>query len=73
MKERITILPCNGDSAAGKISWIATQEMVLAGEAGLCCSFQQLMVVLEASGRKASSFIIVDGCERRCLLRVCRI
>ena len=67
MKERIIILPCNGDSAAGKITWIATQEMVLAGEAELCISFQQLREVLKASGTKTSSLITVDGCERRCL------
>jgi uncharacterized metal-binding protein len=67
MKERIIILPCNGDSASGKITWLATQEMVLAGKAKLCLSFHKIRGILEASGRKTPSFIIVDGCERRCL------
>jgi uncharacterized metal-binding protein len=67
MKERIIILPCNGDSAPSKITWIATQEMVLAGNAELCLSFHQLIDIIEDSGGKAPSLIIVDGCERRCL------
>jgi uncharacterized metal-binding protein len=67
MKEKIIILPCNGDSASGKITWLATQEMVLAGKAKLCLSFHKIRGILEDSGRKTPSFIIVDGCERRCL------
>ena len=48
MLERIIVLPCNGDSAPGKITWIATQEMVLAGKAELCVSFLQIREILEA-------------------------
>ena len=65
--EKIIISPCNGDSAPGKITWIATQEMVLTGKAELCLSFHQIREILETRVGKAPPFIIVDGCERRCL------
>lgn len=67
MKERIIILPCNGDSASGRITRLATQEMVLAGKAEWCLSFHQINDILEDSGRKTPAFIIVDGCERMCV------
>jgi len=34
----------------GKITWIATQEMVLPGKAELCLSFLQIGEILEARG-----------------------
>lgn len=67
MIEKIIILPCNGDSAPGKITRIAAQEMVLAGKAELCLSFHQIREILEAHGGKAPPLIIVAGCERRCV------
>ncbi len=66
--EKIIVLPCNGDSAPGKITWVATQEMVLAGKAKPCLSFLQMKKILEARGGEAPPFIIVDGCEKKCLL-----
>jgi len=65
--EGIIILPCNGGSAPGKITWIATQEIVLAGKAELCLSFLQIREILEARGGEAPPFVIVDGCDKRCL------
>lgn len=67
--KKIIILPCNGDSAAGKITWIATQEMVLAGMAEFCPSFQHVMKRLGPCGGQFPPLIIVDGCEKRCVFK----
>jgi uncharacterized metal-binding protein len=67
MIKRLIVLPCNGDSAPGKITWLATQEMVLVGEAEPCISFLQIREILEARGEQTPSFIIVYDCEKRCL------
>lgn len=67
MMEKLLVLPCNGDSAPGKITWLAPQEMVLDGEAEQCVSFDQIRKILEARNRNAPPFIMIDGCEKRCL------
>lgn len=68
MQNTIFILPCNGDSAAGRITRLAAQELVLAGRAQWCLSWRQIGKLLEKAGEDTSSFIIVDGCEKRCVL-----
>lgn len=67
MQEKIVILPCNGVCATGKITWIAAQELVLEGKAEwyspLCGSDSDT----EFKNKDSHSFIIVDGCESKCL------
>lgn len=65
MKEKIIILPCNGDCAAGKITWIATQQLVLEGEAEWYALYRE--VTGESEKEIPQLFIIVDGCDKQCL------
>lgn len=65
--KKIIILPCNGTSALGKITWLASQEMVLTGKAELCPSVGQLHELLETRGDDTAPCIIVDGCDKRCV------
>lgn len=65
--QKIVIFPCNGDSAVGRITWLATQELVLAGQAKWCLSWQHIEEILDRQRTIPSPFIIVDGCEKQCL------
>lgn len=67
MHKKIFILPCNGDCAAGRITWLAAQELVLAGQGEWCFSWRQIGEILEKTNERTSPFIIVDGCDRRCM------
>ncbi len=63
-QNRIAILPCNGDSAPGEITWIAAQELVLEAKArwfGEEAAFCQ-----EAEGAPKTVVILVSGCRKSC-------
>jgi uncharacterized metal-binding protein len=66
-QQKILIITCNGDSAAGKVAWLASQELVLEGKAEWCLSWQQIEETLVPNGNESTSFIIVEGCENKCL------
>ena len=70
MQEKIVILPCNGDSATGKITWIAAQELVLEGKADWYSPRCENDGESDTNSKHARSFIIVDGCERKCLFNI---
>lgn len=65
MEEKIVIFPCNGDCAAGRITWIAAQELVLEGKAKWCSS--PTLITEDFVDKHLQRFIIVDGCEKKCL------
>ncbi len=67
MKQKIYLLPCNGNSAEGKVTWLAAQELVLEKKAEWCLSWRQLGQLLEKIGDTSLAFICVDGCEKKCL------
>ena len=67
MEDKIFIVSCNGDSAAGRITWIAAQELVLEGKAEwFSTNYSKAGQPVEAPPQ---SFIIVDGCDEQCLYR----
>ena len=66
IKKTIIILPCNGDCGAGRITWLAAQELVLAGKARWY-SAQLLAAEAAANPVQEPPFILVDGCDRQCL------
>lgn len=70
MQEKIVILPCNGDSATGKITWIAAQELVLEGKAEWYSPSCENDRGSDTNRTNARSFIIVDGCDRKCLYNI---
>ena len=67
MEDTIFIVSCNGDSAAGRITWIAAQELVLEGKAEwLSTDYSKACEPVE---EPPQSFIIIDGCEEQCLYK----
>lgn len=69
MEATIIILPCKGDSTAGRITWLAAQELVLAGKAQWCLSWLQIEEILEEERGASLAYLVVDGCEQRCLFK----
>lgn len=69
MREKIIILPCNGDCAAGQITMIAAQELVLEGKAEWYSLHSQ--TAADTGAELPQSFIIIDGCEKQCLFTAC--
>lgn len=67
MRHKIVILPCNGDSAAGHITWIAAQELVLDGKAQWYSAESQASGPSITGTVESKPFIILDGCDRQCL------
>lgn len=67
MREKIIILPCNGDCAAGQITTIAAQELVLEGKAEWYSLYSK--TASDPGGKVPQSFVIVDGCEEKCLFK----
>lgn len=70
MQKKMVILPCNGDSATGKITWIAVQELVLEGKAEWYSPRCENDEESDPNSNHTRSFIIVDGCERKCLFNI---
>lgn len=64
---KILIISCNGNSAAGKVASLAAQELVLEGKAEWCFSWQQIEEIFSEKNSESSFFIIVEGCENKCL------
>lgn len=62
--DRIIILPCNGDSAPGEITWIAAQELVLEGKARWFS--QEIPCCREGEGAVKKTVILVSGCQKSC-------
>lgn len=72
MKRKIIILPCNGKSAAGRITFLASQELVLEGKAEWYLK-EGIFPNSSFSTRDVDkSFILVDGCEMKCLFNQSR-
>lgn len=67
MNQEIAILPCNGDCAAGLVTWLASQELVLQKKAVWCLAYCEPEGVSELIMDETCQFILVDGCERKCL------
>ncbi len=70
MQHKIVILPCNGDSAAGSITWIAAQELVLEGKARWYSAESQDIGSTATDTVESEPFIILDGCDRQCLFNI---
>lgn len=67
MEDKIFIVSCNGDHPAGRITWIAAQELMLEGKAEwFSTNYSKAGAQVEEAPQ---TFIIVDGCEQQCLYR----
>jgi len=67
MPHKIVILPCNGDSPAGRITWIAAQELVLEGKAQWYSGQSEDNGPSVTDTVESKPFIILDGCDSQCL------
>ncbi|MGB3210720.1 MAG: putative zinc-binding protein [Desulforhopalus sp.] len=67
MQHKIVILPCKGDSAAGHLTWIVAQELVLEEKAQWYSEESQTNRPSVTDTVESKPFIILDGCDRRCL------
>ncbi len=67
MQHKIVILPCNGDSAAGNITMIAAQELVLEGKAQWYSAENEDNRLAITDTAESKPFILLDGCDRQCL------
>lgn len=67
-QNRIIILPCNGDSAPGEITWIAAQELVLEGKAKWFG--QETPFCGDAKEEKPLSIFLVSGCQKSCVFNL---
>lgn len=66
IQKRIIILSCNGDSAAGRITRLAAQELVLEGKAEWYSSQLIFSRNNDEADDTSQPFIIVDGCDKKC-------
>lgn len=66
MPRKIRILPCNGSCAVGRITWLATQELVLEKKAEWCLSWGQIEEKNDI-GDDSYTFLSIDGCDNKCL------
>jgi uncharacterized metal-binding protein len=67
MQKKIIILSCNGDSAAGRTTRLAAQELVLEGKAEWYLSQLTFSRDNDEADDKSQPFITVDGCDKKCL------
>ncbi len=70
MAPKIRILPCNGDSPAGLVTWITAQELVLEGKAHWYSSISTDNGPAASGLVEPETFILVDGCDRQCLFNI---
>lgn len=67
MEDKFFIVSCNGDSATGRITCIAAQELVLEGKAEWFSINPSK--ACDPVEEPPQSFIIIDGCEEQCLYK----
>jgi uncharacterized metal-binding protein len=63
-RNRIIILPCNGASAPGEITWIAAQELVIEGKARWFS--REIPFDRDGEGTSKTPVILVSGCQKSC-------
>lgn len=61
---RIIILPCNGNSAPGEITWIAVQELVIEGKA--IWFSREIHFCRHGEGAPKITVILLSGCQKSC-------